>query len=376
MLKGKTTILAGLLAITAVFIAGCSKNGADVAATVNGKAITKESIEKILKQQAQGQNISQSPLQIHADRLQVLNSLIQREVLLQKAEKEGVMPSDQEVLTEVNKRKTASGLSTDDFSKGLAAIGQTEDDFREGIKADLAIGKLQEKVIGKIDAPSSREVEEFFNSNPEQFKNKRGAFLGAIVVNPALANESGAVRSQVEVAQKLNDVIQKLNKGAEFSAVAYESSEEQNTRSSGGQFRYFTAQELAQYFGSEVADTIMTKLSQGDKYPRPVSFQGSLMVLKVLQKFEKDEDRTLESPNVRQEIIEYLTSARKELLWSSYTTVALNEAKIDNFLAKDVIARPNELSGARPAPAPTAAAASPAPSVEAAKPAEAKPEKK
>jgi hypothetical protein len=58
---------------------------------------------------------------------------------------------------------------------------------------------------------------------------------------------------------------------------------------------------------------------------------------------------TLESPGIRQQVIDSLINARKQLLTASYQAVAMNEAKIENYLAKKVVDNPNELSGARPA---------------------------
>ena len=58
---------------------------------------------------------------------------------------------------------------------------------------------------------------------------------------------------------------------------------------------------------------------------------------------------TLDSPGVRQQVTDELVKARKQLLSSSYQAIAMNEAKIENFLAQKLVANPNELSGARPA---------------------------
>src|SRR6476659_7810380 len=60
------------------------------AATVNGKAIKMEDVERAVKQQAQGQEGKLSALELASARLQVLQSLIEQEVMFQKAEKEGV----------------------------------------------------------------------------------------------------------------------------------------------------------------------------------------------------------------------------------------------------------------------------------------------
>ena len=69
-----------------------------------------------------------------------------------------------------------------------------------------------------------------------------------------------------------------------------------------------------------------------------------------MERIEKDENLTLESPKVREQVTKALVDNRKQLLSQSYAAQAMNEAKIENFLAKKVVDNPNELSGARPAP--------------------------
>jgi hypothetical protein len=91
------------------------------------------------------------------------------------------------------------------------------------------------------------------------------------------------------------------------------------------------------------------QLNSGDIVRQLIPFEGRYLILKVQRKQEKDEDRTLDSPGVRQEINEYLTNARKQLLAASYQAMAMNEARVENNLAKRVVENPNELSGARPA---------------------------
>jgi hypothetical protein len=69
----------------------------EAAATVNGKTIKMEEVERVIKQQGQGQEANISPLELAQARLQVLEGLIQQEVMYQKAEKEGTVPKDEEV---------------------------------------------------------------------------------------------------------------------------------------------------------------------------------------------------------------------------------------------------------------------------------------
>lgn len=355
-------LLAALLAALVGLLGACggsglsgnsSTTGADpnaTAATVNGKAIRMEEVERAVKQQAQGQEANLSQLELAAARLQVLQNLIEQEVMFQKAEKEGTVPSDDEVTTQLNKQKTQSGKSADQLEKEMREAGITEAALRDQIRKQLAIQRLTEKVTGKIEPPKDSEVENFYNGNKASFKNKRGAQLAAIVIDPTNSGPGDTTTSDVEAQQKAKEVGQRVLSGADFATVAREASEEPTTRTGGGDWRYFTEDELRQAFGAGVADYVMNKMQNGQIIPQAIPFQGKILIVKLQRKLERDEDRTLETPGVRQEIADFLINSRKQLLATSYQTIAMNEAKIENYLARKVVENPNELSGARPAP--------------------------
>lgn len=334
-------------------------NGVDMnatAATVNGKTIKMEDVERAVKQQAQGQESKLSPLELAGARLQVLQSLIEQEVMFQKAEKENAVPSDEEVTGEFNKRKTGSGLSAEQFDAKMKEIGETEASARLAIKKGLAIQKLTEKITGKIEPPKDSEIEAFFNGNREAFKNKRGAQLGAIVFDPRDLGEGDTTKNDVEAQTRARETGMRVIQGADFATVARELSEDPDTRLRGGDWRYFTEEQMKQVFPQGFAEGVMG-LNNGDIIRNIIPFEGRYLLLKLQRKQETDEDRTLETPGVRQEITEILINSRKQLLAASYQAVAMNEAKIENLLAKKVVENPNELSGARPAGAVTPVAA-------------------
>ena len=83
--------------------AGAQNNAA--AAAVNGKEIMLSEVDRIISQQAGGQQAQLSPLDLAAARLQVAEGLIQREVLFQRAEKEKLLPSEEEVTQALNAQK-------------------------------------------------------------------------------------------------------------------------------------------------------------------------------------------------------------------------------------------------------------------------------
>src|SRR6188768_1594617 len=95
----------------------------ETAAKVNGKVITMEEVDRAVKQQSQGQESKLSPLELAGARLQVLQSLVEQEVMFQKAESEKLLPTEEEITGDVNKKKTDSLLSVEEFDKRLKQAG-------------------------------------------------------------------------------------------------------------------------------------------------------------------------------------------------------------------------------------------------------------
>jgi parvulin-like peptidyl-prolyl isomerase len=219
-------VLAAYVAVIASFLAACGGGaGTNVstgngqvdpnatAATVNGKVIKMEDVERAVKQQAQGQDSRLSQLELASARLQVLENLIQQEVMFQKAEKEGTVPSDEDVNAEVNRQKQQSGKSADQIEKDMKDAGMTEPALHEQVKKQLAIQRLVDKITGKIEPPKDAEIEAFYNGNKEAFVKKRGVKLAAIVIDPANNGEGDTTTDEQSAVIKANEVIKKLQEG-------------------------------------------------------------------------------------------------------------------------------------------------------------------
>jgi peptidyl-prolyl cis-trans isomerase SurA len=319
------------------------------AATVNGKAIKFEEVERAVKQQAQGQESKLSALELASARLQVLQTLIEQEVMFQKAEKEGTVPSDEEITAEINKQKTQSGKSADQIQKEMQESGLTDAALHDQVKKALAIQKLVDKITGRIEPPKDSEIEAFYNGNKDAFVKKRGVKLAAIVIDPANNGEGDTTVDEQTSVLKANDIIKRLQAGQEFSTLAQQFSEDQS-RLQGGDLGYVSEADMRQSFPEQLTATLMSPQSEIGKI-YSARMMGKLYILKLQDRSDRDEQVTLDSPGVRQQVADQLVNSRKQLLAASYQAIAMNEARVENYLAKKVVDNPNELSGARPAPA-------------------------
>ncbi len=343
-----------IVAISFLFSIACDpKKGPNTAgekaATVNGKTIAMEEVERAVKGQFQGQEAKMSPLELANSRLSALQNLVTQEVMYQKAEKEQTVPKDEDVLAEFNKIKTSSGRSAEEFDKGMKEAGETEESAKEAIKRKIAVDKLIEKVTSKVEPPKDSEIQAFYEGNREAFVKKKGVKLAMIVVDPSKTSEDDKTVDETSAVQRANEIVNQIsNPGVDFASVAREKSEDQQSKIQGGDVGYVSEDELKQNFPPEVAANLMNP-----QFPIGRSMgtrmQGKIFILKLQERSDKDEALTLESPGMRQQTTETLINARKELLKASYVAVSMNEAKVENFLAKRVVDNPNELSGARPA---------------------------
>jgi parvulin-like peptidyl-prolyl isomerase len=361
-MKHKRPSLTAAIALSSIIFAACgqgptgnSSGGSvdpnETAAKVNGKVITMQEVERAVKQESRGQESSMSPLELAAARLQVLQNLIEQEVMFQKAEAEKLVPTEEEITAEINKRKVESRMSNEEVDKQMKEAGLDERSFRENIRKGLAIQKLTDKITGRIEPPTDREIEEFFKGNPEMFVKKRGVRLAAIVVDPADSGQGDSTRNAAEADQRVKEVLTRVSQPAsDFAALAREYSEDAS-RLQGGDLGYISEQELRSNFGDQIAGGFMNPQFAVGRITNAVPLQGKAYIFKLQERIEKDENLTLENPTVRPQITQLLTDNRKQLLAASYQAISMNEAKVENFLAKKVVDNPNELSGARPAAA-------------------------
>ena len=156
---------------------------------------------------------------------------------------------------------------------------------------------------------------------------------------------------------KLKEVMGKLTQpGSDFAALAREYSEDPSKLQS-GDLGLIGEEDLKKNFGVQNAAGFMNPSFAVGSVTNVIPLNGKGYIFKLQERIEKDEAMTLESPGIRQQITDLLVNNRKQLLAASYQAIAMNEAKIDNLLAKKVVDNPNELSGARPAGAVTPAPA-------------------
>src|SRR5215475_11003442 len=122
-------LLATLAALTALAICGCKHATPDnVAATVNGRTITYAELDKKYQSTFMSSTERPSDDQMAIQKLEVLRSLVDNEIMLQRAEKLGLMATDADVESKFTELKAP--YTQEDFQKQLNARQMTAEDLK------------------------------------------------------------------------------------------------------------------------------------------------------------------------------------------------------------------------------------------------------
>jgi len=160
-------------------------------------------------------------------------ALVQREILLQEAEKRKLTVSR----TELEKRwaeEMENLKSSVRHPKGkeieeeelLDAVGMTRESALADLKKVLLVEKIRERIAkeGGV-AVSKQEVTEFFNENKKAFKKPERLHLQQIFVKAPRRGDKENAKKRMDAHERIEKAIKRIRAGESFEAVAKSVSE-------------------------------------------------------------------------------------------------------------------------------------------------------
>jgi parvulin-like peptidyl-prolyl isomerase len=334
---------------------GSASGSENIVAVVNDSKIYIQDVDRAIAQQYRGQENQFSQLEWAANRLQALNTLITQEVLYQRAQKENIAPNDEEIRQYIQRTKQENSLTEEAFAEELKRTNQTEEQYREFVKKQVAIQKLYEKTESQLKVKDN-EVTDFYNLDPKRFTIKAGVLISDIVIDPRPNGTKLDAVGEAAAEQRVRDVQSRLKRGDDFATLARQFSEHESFQRSGdlGFLAKDAFQNLPQVMGlpASLGDRFMS-MSEGNITEPIRDSVGRWHVFKLTGKQMEPRDRTLEDPNVKKEISDLILSQRKEIVAAAVQTRARDEAKIENLLAQRMLENPNSLGVLRPISAAT-----------------------
>ena len=284
-------------------------NGKGVAATVNGEPITWTEIDSSVNQQAAERSSTPSVDELVKLRAAAVDTAIERVLAFQRARKENLLPSEDEVTRYLNEKKVQSGMSDDQYQKRLTETATTQVILRDDARKSLAIQRLQEKLTVE-EKISDKEVEDFYSANPSRFVTPKGVGLAVIVVKGDGANQPVNTSDGSQVKSRIDGVYQRLRSGGDFALIAKSESDDKSSARVGGDIGFFSDEDLKKRGFPEDLIRDLFAMNIGD-ITKPVYNQGVWCIFKLNIKNSNASKPTLDTPGVRGQIVKTLMNQRK-----------------------------------------------------------------
>ena len=203
---------------------------------------------------------------------QIMERLIIENIQLQEAEKRGVTVDDETLARAVSSFANNNNMSMEDFRQTLAADGTNYRQFREEIRSELIITRLQRAMINRRISISEQDVQALLNSPFYQQMFSDEYRVGHIM--RTLADDATDADAQAAVAQA-QDLVQELRDGADFAQMAIAKSSA-STALEGGDLGWRRAGELPTLFADAVLDM------QVDDIVGPIASGATIHIIKLL----------------------------------------------------------------------------------------------
>jgi len=314
-----------------------AKSTADLAATVNGKDITVNELDKQFTARTEGANPPPAPDEIQDAKMQLLDQMINDEILVQLAAKENLTASDAEVALKYNEFKTQ--YTDEAFAEQLKKQKLTPDDIKKQLRMTQSIEKLVNKEITSKINVTEAEIKDFYDKNKETFNPPPGYHLLHILVTPAPEIEvrnlkQDDAKSPAEALAKAQRLLREIQSGQDFAVVARDYSEDYNSVAAGGDINFQTIEALSNI--DPRLGEIVKSMKVGETSPVVPSRFG-FHIVKLVEK-DPGGQKLLSDTRVKAQIHQAIAGRKDQTLKNAFSEIARNNAKVTNYLAERVLA--------------------------------------
>lgn len=339
-----SVILALLSTSTAMllgFLTACDSHlNSDVLATVDGRKIFRGDLDKYYD----SVSVEQTPTgeEVIALRLNILSQMIDDEILMNRAEKHGLLATDEEVDRKFNEYKAP--MTQEELEQRLKDKKMTLADFKRNIRRSITFEKLINRDVSSKIAVTDQEIADYYKAHMGEFNLIEPKYhLAQIMVtpepSPQAPSQNDKARNQAEASKKIDMIINRLDIGEDFATLAMRYSEDPATSGNGGDLGLVPESGLK---GTDpLTRAAVLKLRPGQYSPiisimNPNRHLLGFRIVKMISK-EPAGQRELSDPRVQQAIRSQLHDRREQLLKAAYHEVLRDSSKVENYYAKMIL---------------------------------------
>lgn len=233
-----------------------------IVAVVNDEVITALELDKeiveIKKQMRQQQMPPEAVL-----RKQLLERMILRRIQLQMAKRGSIRVDDVTLNSTIEKIAAQNRLSLPQFRDALTKEGLNYEDFRENMRDEITINRLQQQQVGNRIVITQQEIDTFISNQALRSGKDKEYRLGHILVavpEAASAEQIAAARTKAE------KIVAELRANADFYQTAASMSDGQQALE-GGDLGWRRAEALPTLFADWVIKQQVNSISDALRSP-------------------------------------------------------------------------------------------------------------
>jgi peptidyl-prolyl cis-trans isomerase SurA len=333
------------LAAALVLCGGCQKaHDANTVATVNGKAIERSEVETLFQNNLGESHQTPSKVQAEIMRLNIVRQLIDEEIVMQRAAKQNLVATDEEVSDRLNEIKAP--FTKEEFQKRLDTQHLTLDDLKREIRRNRTEEKLFNKEITSRINITDADIAGYYNEHKADFNLIEPNYhLAQIIVTatPMPPQQVGNLQNskamnEADAKRKIEMLHNKLESGDDFATLAMNYSENPNTAGNGGDMGFIAESQLR---GDPEVYAAIQKLNPGQVtdilpvYGGPSKQAVGYAIYKLIDR-EVAGQRQFNDPRVQQAIRGTLRDSREQLLKNAFLEMLRNQARVENYYAEEV----------------------------------------
>lgn len=339
--KIKKILAIGLISMVSLSFVGCKMIAKtpeaiqkETLAKVGDKKITRGDLDKVMEskyqqyEQQYGKDYMSNPqvkAQVEQEKKTMLNSLVDRDVVIGMGEKEKWISSDSEINKEVDKNfnemknnlKKAYGIKDDkQFNELLKSSGYADEAaYKKELKQQVIYNSILTKHVFNNIKVTDADAKKYYDTNKEKFTVQPGADVYNIVLPDKATAEK--VRKEIE-------------NGGDFKKLAakYNTDSTKTTGGSLGYIPYNSTQYVKEFMEA------VKKLKKDGELSQPVKTQFGYHIIKVegiktkaqVQPFDKVKDTIIKQLTSQKQEAAYTDTIKK---WKDELGVKIYEDKLN-----------------------------------------------
>lgn len=287
----------------------------EVIARVNGEAVKKIDLERIIKNMELSANQPIPPDRRDEIMRRALDQLVTYTVLSQEMRARKVAVTDAEIEGNL-KQMQAQFPNEQEFKKALETRGMTVERLRADARVDMSINKMMEAELASTAAPTDAQVREFYDKNPDKFEQEEALRASHILIR---VDEKADEAAKKKARAQADEVLKQLKGGADFAELAKKHSAD-GSAAQGGDLGFFPKGQMVPAFDQaawalkpgEMSDIVTTQFGHH-----------------IIKAAERRAGSTVPFEQVSARITEYLTQQQKQGRAQAFIDLLKQKAKIE-----------------------------------------------